>query len=90
VLSEKLSVKKAAESLDLKFSTAKTILKIFKEEGRVGKKKNRSRNALDSSVIDILHSMNFLNRSYVLQTLHQKINKIEPKIELSQKESRIE
>lgn len=39
----KQSVKKAAQSLNLKFSTAKTILKIFKTEGRVGKKKFRKK-----------------------------------------------
>ena len=41
VLMNKQSVKKAADSMNIKFSTAKTILKIFKNEGRVGKKKFR-------------------------------------------------
>lgn len=39
----KQSVKKAADQMKIKFSTAKTILKIFKTEGRVGKKKFRKK-----------------------------------------------
>jgi hypothetical protein len=39
----KQSVKKAAQSMNIKFSTAKTILKIFKTEGRIGKKRFRKK-----------------------------------------------
>jgi hypothetical protein len=38
VLTKELSVKKAAESLGIKFQTGKAILKTFKKEGRVWKK----------------------------------------------------
>lgn len=37
VLCEKQSVREAAKHFDIKFSTAKAILKLFKKEGRIGK-----------------------------------------------------
>ena len=38
ILKEKQSVKFASDSIGIKFSTAKAILKTFKNEGRIGKK----------------------------------------------------
>lgn len=42
VYKEKLSVKVAAESIGIKFSTAKAILKVFRIAGRVSKKKGKN------------------------------------------------
>jgi ribosomal protein S25 len=38
ILKDKQSVKFASDSVGIKFSTAKAILKTFKNEGRIGKK----------------------------------------------------
>eukprot|EP01017_Pseudomicrothorax_dubius_P046238 TRINITY_DN8111_c0_g1_i8.p1 TRINITY_DN8111_c0_g1~~TRINITY_DN8111_c0_g1_i8.p1 ORF type:complete len:282 (-),score=26.99 TRINITY_DN8111_c0_g1_i8:200-1045(-) len=43
VQKDNLSIRKAAKEMGLKFSTAKAILKTFKSEGRIGKKKFRDR-----------------------------------------------
>jgi hypothetical protein len=40
-----MSVKKASTELGLKLSTSKAILKTFKKDGRIGKKKERVRNS---------------------------------------------
>ncbi|CAD8141073.1 unnamed protein product [Paramecium octaurelia] len=39
ILVEGLSIKEAAKKNNIKFSTAKVILKLFKQEGRIGKLK---------------------------------------------------
>jgi transposase len=44
VVVERISIKDAATSLKLKYSTAKTIYKIFKKENRTFKYSSRSRN----------------------------------------------
>ena len=44
VIVEQRSIKEAAEALKLKYSTAKTIFKIFKKENRTFKFSSRSRN----------------------------------------------
>lgn len=44
VVVDKTSIKEAATSLKLKYSTAKTIYKIYKKENRTFKYSSRSRN----------------------------------------------
>ena len=44
VIMDHRSIKEAAEMLKLKYSTAKTIFKIFKKENRTFKFTSRSRN----------------------------------------------
>ena len=44
VVAEKLSIKQASIELKLKYSTAKTIYKIYKKENRTFKYCSRSRN----------------------------------------------
>ncbi|CAD8195373.1 unnamed protein product [Paramecium pentaurelia] len=43
VQSKKSTIKQAAQEFGIKFSTSKAILQTYKREGRVGKKKTRSR-----------------------------------------------
>ncbi|CAK59761.1 unnamed protein product (macronuclear) [Paramecium tetraurelia] len=43
VLEEGVSVKQAAQTSEIKLSTAKAILKTYKTQGRVGKKKERQK-----------------------------------------------
>ena len=41
VESREVTLQEAAERFKIKLSTSKAILKTFKEEGRIGKKKSR-------------------------------------------------
>jgi transposase len=43
VLSKQATIKEAAQEFGIKFSTSKAILQTFRREGRVGKKRFRSR-----------------------------------------------
>jgi transposase len=54
-LERKATIKEAAEEFGIKFSTSKAILSTFRKEGRVGKKKTRSRRSfpeLPDSIAD--------------------------------------
>lgn len=38
-----MDIKEVAEDLNVNISTCKAILKVYREEGRIGKKKNRNK-----------------------------------------------
>jgi len=44
VLSKQTTIKQAANKFGIKLSTAKCILRVFRNEGRIGKKTTRIRN----------------------------------------------
>lgn len=71
VLSRQCTIKEAALEFKIKFSTAKAILQTFKREGRIGKKKTRSRNSAlcqirtssqDLDVDEVIKKKIFINR----------------------------
>ncbi|CAD8049051.1 unnamed protein product [Paramecium primaurelia] len=49
ILVEGLSIKEAAKKNNIKFSSAKVILKLFKHEGRIGKLKENQLSQVDVS-----------------------------------------
>ncbi|CAD8147072.1 unnamed protein product [Paramecium pentaurelia] len=49
ILVEGLSIKEAAKKNNIKFSSAKVILKLFKHEGRIGKLKENQLSQVDFS-----------------------------------------
>ena len=42
-MSREVTIKEAAKEFGIKFSTSKAILQTYKREGRIGKKKTRTR-----------------------------------------------
>ncbi|CAK67423.1 unnamed protein product (macronuclear) [Paramecium tetraurelia] len=50
ILIEGLSIKQAAKKNNIKFSSAKVILKLFKHEGRIGKVKENQLTQTDNTV----------------------------------------
>ena len=47
VESKQCTIQEAAEKYNIKLSTSKAILKTYREHGRIGKKKTRSRRKLN-------------------------------------------
>lgn len=57
VLNQGESLKEVSNALNINISTSKAILKVFTQEGRIGKKKKRNK------VVDVLETFSFFNQS---------------------------
>ncbi|CAD8087464.1 unnamed protein product [Paramecium sonneborni] len=50
VSEKKCTIRQAAKQFNIKFSTAKAILSIYRHEGRIGKKQNRQRKLSNNTI----------------------------------------